>query len=145
MIANKKHSAFLLSEALVSLFILILTFSIMVFLINSYHNNNKHLFQNESSWAISMLRLEQLTADASLIKADNKTIEFESGANYKFPHKIYHLQVYHNMLRVTGKTEGHMPLLLNQQNINFITKGHTVQINAIDQFQRKWEYYLDFQ
>lgn len=68
------------------------------FLLTSYHNNRERLFYNESNWEIAMLRLEQMTAGARLVQADDKRVLFETAGTYKFPHKKYQLQIYHHML-----------------------------------------------
>lgn len=93
-IVFKKHSAFLLSEILVSLLILILIISMIDFLLTSYHNNRERLFYSKSNWEIAMLRLEKMTAGAQLLQADDKRILFETAGTYKFPHKKHQLQVY---------------------------------------------------
>ena len=48
------------------------------FLLTSYHNNRERLFYNESNWEIAMLRLEQMTAGAQLLQADDKRVLFET-------------------------------------------------------------------
>ena len=115
------------------------------FLLTSYHNNRERLFYNESNWEIAMLRLEQMTAGAQLVQADDKKVLFETAGTYKFPHKKYQLQIYHHMLRITGEHEGHVPLLLNQRQLSFNVRKPVLKITAIDRWQRKWEFYLEFQ
>lgn len=118
----------------------------IAFLLTSYHNNRERLFYNESNWEIAMLRLEKMTAGAQLVQADDKRVLFETAGTYKFPHKKYQLQIYHHhMLRITGEHEGHVPLLLNQRQLNFNVRESVLKITAIDRWQRKWEFYLEFQ
>ncbi|UQS83801.1 ComGF family competence protein [Bombilactobacillus thymidiniphilus] len=144
MIKRSKRSAFLLSEAVVSLFIMILALSILLFLIQTYHQQQKVLFHANSSWLISVSELEELTVHSSLQNVTTDGVTFVTDNDYKKPHKIYRLQIYHDMLRMTGQIHGHMPVLINQKSINLMVVNNTVKISTIDQLNRKWEYYLDF-
>ncbi|MBA1434857.1 hypothetical protein EQ827_06305 [Lactobacillus bombi] len=145
MILNKRHSAFLLSEIITSLVILTLTLSAISLLLTTFRQNKNRLFYNDSNWNIAMLRLEKMTADSKLITADSQSVTFETGSNSKFPYKRYRLQIYRNMLRVTGIDGGHMPILIHQQHLKLVPTNQSVKIETTDLLSRKWEYYLDFQ
>lgn len=145
MILKQKHSAFLLSEVLVSLFITMLTFSCIVYFLTTYREQKISLFRASSDWIVAMLELETISQHASIQQATATKVVIETDEQAKFPHKTYQLQIYHDMLRITGVNQGHMPLLIKQKNLHLKVKNQILQIKAIDQYRRKWEYYVDFQ
>ncbi|WP_181190159.1 competence type IV pilus minor pilin ComGF [Bombilactobacillus bombi] len=122
-----------------------MTLSAISLLLTTFRQNKNRLFYNDSNWNIAMLRLEKMTADSKLITADSQSVTFETGSNSKFPYKRYRLQIYRNMLRVTGIDGGHMPILIHQQHLKLVPTNQSVKIETTDLLSRKWEYYLDFQ
>ncbi|NVY97098.1 hypothetical protein HU830_08185 [Lactobacillus sp. DCY120] len=144
MIHKAKNSAFLLSELLVSLFILSLTVSLTLILARNYQQQKNGLWQETSSESTAMLQLEDMFRGAELKQVTSNDVAFVTSANYKYPRKLYHLNIYQDMLRVTGASEGHMPLLVHQKSLQIKLQQETVHLLVVDHLSRKWEYYFVF-
>lgn len=142
--AKPRLSAFLLSEAIISLLVLSLTLSLAMVGVQYYQQQKHQLTRSPSDWTVAMLQLEKITQTATLIEVTAKSAKFVTGADYAYPNKVYRLSIYNNMLRLTGESAGHMPIFVNQGYIVLKRQQSTLQIIIIDSIQRKWEYYLDF-
>lgn len=139
-----RFSAFLLSEAIISLLILSLTLPLAMVGVRYYQQQQHQLTRSPSDWTVAMLQLEKITQIATLIGVNATSAKFVTGADYVYPNKVYRLSIYNNMLRLTGESAGHMPIFINQGYIVLKRHQSTLQIIIIDSIQRKWEYYLDF-
>lgn len=64
--------------------------------------------------------------------------------NKKNETTTYYLTLYKDMVRVTTPKGGHMPLLLNVEKADFLTKDRLIKINVMEKDGRKSELYFKF-
>ncbi|UQS82498.1 ComGF family competence protein [Bombilactobacillus folatiphilus] len=117
----------------------------MSYFVTNYHQQQKSLFHSNSDWVVAMLRLESISEHATITETTDDCVTFLTDPQAPKPNKLYKLQIYKDMLRLSSDKEGHMPLLLNQNYLRLQVQDQVLRITSIDQFGRKWEYYVDFQ
>ena len=87
--AKPRLSAFLLSEAIISLLVLSLTLSLAMVGVQYYQQQKHQLTRSPSDWTVAMLQLEKITQTATLIEVTAKSAKFVTGADIQIKFIVY--------------------------------------------------------
>ncbi|MGR3741435.1 competence type IV pilus minor pilin ComGF [Companilactobacillus sp. DQM5] len=119
---KKDSKGFILYEMLIYLFICGICFS-------TIYNEiffTKKVMTRESleviNWHSSMMKLSNMINNSEIVELDNRKLVFKTSSDYKEPQKIYELGKYKKMLRISGSSSGHMPVLNDVNQVSFKCK-----------------------
>lgn len=144
-----KNKAFTLAEVIFSIFISILVILVLQNLLVSLKtaNNSTHRtddvvfayvqfnrFLHEDGDIVYAVPESSTSTKAKLVKQTN------TGKNKV--EKIYVLEKYRDMIRSTTNTGGHMPLLLNVKDADFLVKDEQLKITIVEKDGRRSELYF---
>lgn len=139
MIEFMKIKAFMLIEAIFSVFITMLIVLILQNLVVNLNSSQK-LGHPVNEAAYAYVQLERFLDDGTSYtepSASNSLRSVFVKINKKGKRTHYVIEQYQDMIRVTGTSTGHMPLLLGVKRASFKTKGKQILIKVIEKDGRK--------
>lgn len=136
----KKSKGFFLAEAVFSVVITMLVFLTLKDLLFSLQTaNQSQIRSNELAYAYVQLNrflhdkeVEQTYTEPELSNSKQAVFEREATINGKKVKKRYFLQQYGSMIRLTTRSAGHMPLLLNVKQAEFKTKPGRIAVGLYE-------------
>lgn len=136
----KKSKGFFLAEAVFSIVITILVFLTLKDLLFSLQAANQSQVRNdELAYAYVQLdrflhdkEVKQTYTEPELSNSKQAVFEREAIIDGKKIKKRYFLQQYGSMIRLTTKSAGHMPLLLNVKQVEFETKKDRIDVGLYE-------------
>ncbi|QNQ80678.1 ComGF family competence protein [Lactobacillus sp. PV034] len=135
---------FSVAEAILALLITALCIEMLIGILGCLKNaNRKRAPINEV--AFSYIQLEKFLKEEGHVEVDTGSsnsreiiLKKKIGEKNKRPEfKIYSLEKYDDMIRMTGYQRGHMPLLLNIKRASFKCGEDFFEIQVIEQDKRK--------
>lgn len=113
-----RGKAFTLLETMIALFILCLSVSLLETEMQLIRHQTNYVTRDDTlQWHLAMAELNQMMRHAQLVDVQTTKIKIQ------IDHQNYSLAPYSNnqgtMLRITGITSGHMPVLLDLKTVEF--------------------------
>lgn len=136
-----KIKAFMLIEAIFSVFITMLIVLILQNLVMNMNNSQK-LGHRTNEVAYAYVQLERFFNEGYSYpepKSSNSLRSVFVKIDHKGQRSHYAIEQYHEMVRVTGTSGGHMPLILNVKHASFKTKKEQIAIKVIEKDGRQSE------
>ena len=138
----KSKKGFLLIEAIFSVFITLLIVIALQNLLVSL-KTARHLKHPVNEVAFSYIQLNNfLKEHESYVLPELSNSRKADFSGLKDNNKVYVLEKYKNMIRVTTNASGHMPLLLNVDQAEFETSKNRIKIFITEEDGRKSELYF---
>lgn len=136
----EKSKGFFLAEAVFSVVITMLVFLTLKDLLFSLRTANQSRVRNdELAYAYVQLdrflhdkEVKQTYTEPELSNSKQAVFEREAIIDGKKIKKRYFLQQYGSMIRLTTKSSGHMPLLLNVKRAEFQTKAGKIAVGLYE-------------
>lgn len=144
-----KSKGFILAEAMFSVLITLIVVLMLQNLLKTLTLANKAHHKTDDV-VFSYVQLNRFINEEKGIKAYTlpKDSNFSKAVfvktNKKNETTTYYLTLYKDMVRVTTPKGGHMPLLLNVEKADFLTKDRLIKINVMEKDGRKSELYFKF-
>lgn len=133
---NNKIDGFTLIESVISLFIMILTISLMASLLYLAQKSVNYV-PSENKVAFAYIQLEKfLKSDGGFAikpqKNANQILLVKKKPDQSAGSKTYVIEKYQNMIRITGASSGHMPLISQIKAAQFRVHGKQITINLTE-------------
>lgn len=144
-----KNKGFILVEAMLSVLITLIVVLMLQNLLKTLTLANKAHHKTDDI-VFSYVQLNRFINEEKGIKVYTlpKDSNFSKAVfvktNMKDEETTYNLTLYKDMVRVTTPKGGHMPLLLNVKEADFLTRDKLVKINVTEKDGRKSELYFKF-
>lgn len=141
---NTKLLGFSVAEAILALLITALCVEMLIGILGCLKNANKKR-DPINEIAFSYIQLEKFLKEQGHVEVDTASsnsreiiLKKKTGEKNKRPEfKIYSLEKYDDMIRMTGYQRGHMPLLLNIRSASFKYGEDFFELQVTEKDKRK--------